>query len=58
MNRKIKFVLLGHTLILFGIWVRNIYIGYLYTNFTKAIWWGFPILGFLFALYGLFIADE
>ena len=54
LKSKIKIMLLGIALMLFGIYFRGLFIGYLYNFFIELIWIVFPIVGFLVILYGFF----
>lgn len=58
MNSKIKIMLLGIAFMLFGIYFRCLYIGYLYNFFIELIWIIFPIVGFLIILYGFFSKEN
>lgn len=54
MKSTIKVMFLGVAFMLFGIYVRCIFIGYLYNFFIELIWMVFPIIGIAIVLYGFF----
>lgn len=58
MKSKVKIMLLGIALMLFGIYFRCLFIGYLYNFFIELIWIIFPIVGFLVILYGFFSENQ
>ena len=52
MKRSIKIMLLGIVLILFGIYLRTLYIEHLSSSFAEFIYSATPIIGMVVALYG------
>lgn len=58
MKSNIKIMLLGFAFVIFGIYIRCVYIGYLYSSITEAVWTASPIIGFLIILYGFFAEDR
>ena len=54
MKSGIKIMLLGITFVLFGIYLRCVFIGYLYNFFIELLWVIFPIIGIVLVLYGFF----
>lgn len=58
MKSNVKIMLFGITLILFGIYLRNIFIGYLFNSFVETVWVVIPILGIITSLYGFFAKDK
>lgn len=58
MKSGIKIMLLGITFVLFGIYLRCIFIGYLYNFFIELLWVIFPIIGIVLVLYGFFSGKQ
>ncbi len=58
MKSNVKIMLFGITLILFGIYLRNIFVGYLSNLFLEAVWTVIPIVGIITSLYGFFLEDK
>ena len=52
MKLDLKLMILGIVIILFGIYLRIIFIGYMNNSFIEFIWVISPIIGFTIALYG------
>ena len=52
MKKSIKIMLLGIVLILFGIFLRTLYIEHLSSSLAEFIYTATPIIGIVLALYG------
>ena len=55
---SIKIMLLGIMLILFGIYLRTVFIGYESSSLFEALWTATPIAGVIVFLYGFFREDK
>ena len=51
MKSSIKIMLLGITVMLFGIYLRCLFIEHLYSFFIELIWTVLPIIGLLIAVW-------
>ena len=58
MKSNIKIMLLGMVLILFGIYLRTLYIEHLSGSFSEFIYTATPIVGIIVSLYGFFSGNE
>lgn len=58
MKSNVKYMLLGIAVMILGIYLRVIYIGYISNSFVRTIWFVLPIIGFLVVLFAFLFPDH
>ena len=58
MKIKLKLMVLGNTLMLIGIYLRVIYIGYISNTFVEILWKWLPVIGIIALVFSFFWDDD